>query len=1518
MRLQVIKNRLLLWLRRVVLYGLLATLVALFVGFFVLQIPAVQTRLSQRVLARFGSVSGFTITYDRLHFVWYDRLRIEGLLIRDPAQNVMIAAERLQVNFNLNSLLAHNEVNLDGARLQNTQVNLIKLQRDTLRDLNMNFFIAEINKATASGQGGGTSPKVNIGEIVLDQSSFSYLDPFQDSIATGFDYQHFRLGIPTAEVGNFKVIGDTIQMQVRSLVAEDQKTHLAIKELRTFFRISQKGMEFYNAHFRVNNSEINDTIAFFYESQRDFSDFNNKVTILAKLKNTTLDPADLDLFAPGVKFIGRPLHAQGVIRGRVTRLSYQNMDVRLGTSRLVGRLTMDGLPTVNETFMQIDLKDSRIHFADLETILGKSVTEPLRPLGTLALSGSFTGFVNDFVAKGVFQSKLGKIASDINLKINPDDPRQSAYRGKLQLTNFELGTFLNDTSLFQRVTMAGEIRGKGFSLASTEFTLNGEVPSIGIRGYTYRNITTNATFASQLFNGEVKIDDPNLQLAATGTIDFRNANEAVRIRASLDTAFVHRLGFIQEPLFVQTELDIDSRGLTLDSLFGDATFNHSTIAYQDKQISLDSIHVRSQLQNGIRSLSLESSIANVALTGTYAYTTLFADAQKLIHEFVLNIKNDKEKLRDYYASKKTADNKYEADFSVLLKTLAPVSHLIGRNIELSKNTAFTGRFSNDYTSRLKFYSQIDTLYLEGQQWNDVAIDFNGSKIRDSTDVLAMLTITSAEQRLSKVLTTEDLLVEAIWNGDHIDASLDVAQKGYAHAANIRSMVDFDRDSTLITFLPSTIRLLGTAWRVSTANQTRVKGNEWSIQNLQFANGNQSVRVDGHISNDPTKKLNLRVQDFSLNVLKTLTGIDLTGTVNGEVTAGDLYREPYVQNDISIDQLEIDQFLIGNVTGTNIWNRSDNQFDINLLIDRLGDRTLSLGGYYRPSEKNGLHLIGKLDKTNLKLAEPFLRGIFSKMDGTLTGQYTILGSFREPRIEGEGNIENGRLTVDYLKTDYSVSGVLAMSPSQVIFRNIEMTDAFGNGGTLNGYLGHRFFRDMRINLEGQFRNFQVLNTTSKDNELFYGQAYATGQLSFTGPLANMKISATARTEKKTRIFIPISGTKTVERKDYILFTPFSDTAYAKKTAAQATRKTQTSGLTMDFNLDITPDAYAEIIFDIKAGDIVRGYGKGDIKLQLDTKGEFNMFGVYEFERGFYNFTLYDIINKEFLINKGSRITWYGSPYTGTLDLDASYRQLASLSPILTDQTLAGASAVRRKYPVEVLLTLDGPMLSPQINFDIAAKDLPDNLVAEDGRSIRLQFEFNAFKARLDEQELKRQVFSLIVLRRFSPPDAFATSGSLYNSVSELLSNQLSYWLTQVDSNLEIDLDLGTLDQESFNTFQLRLSYSFFNGRLRVTRDGTFTNQSNRSDVASLAGDWTVDYSLTADGKFKVKMYSRSNFNQVVSTLGNQNAVTTGVSLSHTQSFNRISDLWRSARERRRRELEEAAQQGEPNDPDDDSQ
>jgi hypothetical protein len=705
----------------------------------------------------------------------------------------------------------------------------------------------------------------------------------------------------------------------------------------------------------------------------------------------------------------------------------------------------------------------------------------------------------------------------------------------------------------------------------------------------------------------------------------------------------------------------------------------------------------------------------------------------------------------------------------------------------------------------------------------------------------------------------------------------------------------------IKILPTRIRALDKEWTVDQNNYILNNGKEWSIHGLIIKNVDESVLLDGAISAQSDRQLMLKVNNLNLNILDAISSEKFSGIVNGEVKIRDVYTNPFLQNDVSISALTVNNFLIGDLNGKNNWNRNEQQFDIDFTIDRLGKRTVSLIGFYNPKKESPLFVKASLAKTNLKIIEPFLRGIFSEIDGTLSGEYLITGDFSKPLVNGDGVIEDGQIMIDYLRTLYSFSGKLGMNSTQIIFDDIELADAFKNKSKLRGFLTHKNYSKFRIVLNAEFSNFQLLNTSAKDNSLFYGQAYATGDLNILGPLENMKISATARSDKKTRILIPMNSTQSAEKKEFISFVNLSEES-KEKNAISKKAKSQPTGITMDLNLDITPDAYTEIIFNAKSGDIIRGYGRGDIRLQLDTKGEFTMFGLYEFERGYYNFTLYDVINKEFTINKGSRISWTGDPYTGQLALNASYKQLASLSPILSlNEAQQNSPQMRRKYPVEVLLKLEGPMLGPQINFDIVANDLPNSVPMDGDAPVQLKMSFQQFKAKLDEQELQKQVFSLIILKRFSSLDAFTASGAdLTRSVSELLSNQLSYWLTQVDENLEIDFDLPSFDQEAFNTFQLRLSYSFFGGRLRVTRDGTFGNQYARSEVSNLLGDWTVDYLLTPDGKFKVKMFNRTNINQLTSSLGSQSTISAGVSLAHTQNFNNWLDLITRTRERKRRE------------------
>ena len=157
-------------------------------------------------------------------------------------------------------------------------------------------------------------------------------------------------------------------------------------------------------------------------------------------------------------------------------------------------------------------------------------------------------------------------------------------------------------------------------------------------------------------------------------------------------------------------------------------------------------------------------------------------------------------------------------------------------------------------------------------------------------------------------------------------------------------------------------------------------------------------------------------------------------------------------------------------------------------------------------------------------------------------------------------------------------------------------------------------------------------------------------------------------------------------------------------------------------------------------------------------------------------------------------------------------------------------------------------------------------------------------------MKRQVFSLLILRKISPQTGFDLgAGAVQGSLSEFFSNQFSYFISQVDENLEVDVDLSSLDQNAFNTFQLRLSYTFLDGRLRVSGGGGLPQEGEDASTSSYIGDWSIRYLLTADGHLRVKAFSQTE--QLASAFIRE----TGVSFQYLKSFNDFRDLVTKSRE-----------------------
>ncbi len=470
------------------------------------------------------------------------------------------------------------------------------------------------------------------------------------------------------------------------------------------------------------------------------------------------------------------------------------------------------------------------------------------------------------------------------------------------------------------------------------------------------------------------------------------------------------------------------------------------------------------------------------------------------------------------------------------------------------------------------------------------------------------------------------------------------------------------------------------------------------------------------------------------------------------------------------------------------------------------------------------------------------------------------------------------------------------------KQLKLLDENANRAIVNGGIYHDSFRNYLMQLHLNFSKFKVLGTEISDESLYFGTAFGTGTMDILGATDNLQIDINAKTERGTKIYLALDGYAGVEEKSFIKFRDF------KQDSIKINKKDKIdlSGIKMNFNLELTPDAYGEIIFDKQSGDIISGNTQGKLNMIIDTKGDFTMFGDIEFVKGKYIFTFLNVVSKEFDIKAGSQVSWTGDPLGGQMNVQAMYKTRTSLLPIMAglDSTTMRAAELRRAYPVRVDLGVTGALLSPEIKFGVDISEYPA-IISTGNTAIPMETHVQAFKARLatNEQELSRQVFSVMVLNRLTASDAFATVGgqSLTSSVSELLTNQLSHWISQVDENLQVDMNLNGLTADALNTFQMRISYSMLNGRMQITRSGGFTSVANQTSATAVIGDWTVEYMITKDAKFRLKAYYKSITNTF--NINQNNAGASGTGVSYTHSFNSFRELIPRIRKAKRQSSDE---------------
>jgi hypothetical protein len=923
-------------------------------------------------------------------------------------------------------------------------------------------------------------------------------------------------------------------------------------------------------------------------------------------------------------------------------------------------------------------------------------------------------------------------------------------------------------------------------------------------------------------------------------------------------------------------------GANLDDFNGEITLVNSLFQKQDKQIQIYDFNLFAQHRPDTNRMILRSDFADAEITGQYEFEDIGKASARLLASHLPAFRNLM--TQDQEDANKLNNFRFSFDF----KNTFPITDFFFPELELARNSSLTGNY-NPSRYELNFTGRFPEFRFHDNTFTGLEL-----KLR-SNDSIAQISTTSDIFESVSLISMEQLDFQGVAQNDSFsyrinwqNAGLEELSKGnLGGLATFEFQVDQSIPRIHLEMDPGSIVLKDTLWNINAAT-IDIDTTSIAIENARISHNNQLFYLDGKISQNPADKLEILFRDFDLSHLNQAfktRRLEVDGMLEGSSTVSDIYGNLTFISDLSIEDFSLNGEELGNTFIKANWIHPEQmiQFDVQALRGEL--KTLMInGGYYPESRYIDFDLT--LDKLRLNIIEPYLSGIISDLSGITSGNVRLTGTTNEPLFNGMIQIQKTSLKVDYLQTIYSFSNAVEIRNNNLIFKDFEIFDQTGSRSVLNGGIRNTNLRDFVFDLNLDADNFHFLGTQAIHNNDFYGDARATGLLRLSGSRGDLQLNISARTDKGTHILIPINKGRTIEENNFITFINTGETNPGANDSNEG-RSGKLTGFTLEINIEATPDAITEIIFDPQVGDIMKGNGRGNIQLLIDPEGEFRMFGEYIIESGEYLFTLQNIFNKRLRVQQGGSITWNGDPTAAIIDMHAIYNAMAAPGVLVPEP----ADYLKNRMPVECHLIMTGNLLTPLISFDI---QMP-NAEAETRNILR-----NAIST---EEELTKQFLSLLVMNNFSSVSFYSGSGSATVAgagmagvtASEMLSNQLSNWLSQISNEFDIGVNYRPGDEISNEQVEVALSTQIFDDRVTIHTNVDVTSETSASTASSktntIVGDFDVDVKITGNGKLRFKAYNRYNHDQLYKT----SPYTQGIGFIFREDFNNLGELGRRYRE-----------------------
>jgi hypothetical protein len=1340
-----------------------------------------------------------------------------------------------------------------------------------------------------------------IAHLQLDNNSLQFDNDNMPRQAYGVDYNHILGDSLTLYADRFVMNTDSVGLNITKGKVHE-KSGLKIDALQGDILYASNQTYIKDLYIKTPGSEIKKGFAMQYASLDALTKSPANTNLDIELVDTRIQVKDILAFAPQLRSNPALAHPNDtwyvniVANGTLNRLFFKSLKFEgLRNTQINAQGTLAGLMTPAQAGGNFTIY--RFHTTQTDMALFT---------GGQRLSNAQLNLPEEFDISGNIIGNAGSLNTNLNLVTsmgsvglrgkfsNLTDPNKITYVAALHTNNLRLGTILRQPAQIGNLSGSFTVNGRGASPKNINTRFTGNIASVGYNQYQYHNIRLDGSLKGTSFSVHADAKDPNAALDLTASGNFSN-NPSFKVNGMIDSVKTLPLHLTTQPLVFRGKIDATVSNISADNIDADVLITKALFVSGNDRLPLDTVQLLSGHNEAGNYIQFRSDIANVNVSGQYRISDLGNIIQNTIQPYF------SVKPAATAATPAPYNFNFDADvvYSPILSSFMPGLTTM-EPLHASGNFVSGGQMNAVLTSKHILYNGTDIADL------NLTANTADSGLRVSGNI--------AHIKSGGSLDIYNTRLNAVALNNVINFNMGIDDQNSRNKYYLSGVLTQPTTGTYALKLnPDSLMLNYQRWTVTPDNLITITPNSVTANNFVLQQGAQKLSINSLAGND--QPLEVSFNSFRLATITGFVKSDsllIDGLMNGNVTLRNLMTQPVFTSDLTINDLSLRQDTLGNVN-VKVSSGSNNRYLTNVTLTGRGN-DLALTGSFAPTA-NDIDLDLNLDVRALQLhtMEGALASAITNASGAVNGKVRIAGTASKPAVKGDLNFDKASFALTMLGSQFRIDKEkIAVSENGFVFDNFTIRDSANNALNIDGTIGTTNFINYDFNLDVDARNFQAMNSTKKQNKLYYGKLVISSNIHIAGTEMKPVVDGSLTVNDGTllNIVIPQAEPGVQEREGIVQFVdmdaPENDSLFL---AADSLNRTNVLGMDVAVNIEIKKEAAFNVIVDEANGDFLNVRGEAVLSAGIDPSGKITMVGNYTLEEGSYQIS-FNFLQRRFLIQKGSTITWTGEPTTALVNVTAVYVANTAPLDLVADQISAPTPAIRNTYlqklPFEVHLNLTGELMKPVIAFDII---LPEDKNYGVSNDIVTSVQSRLGQIRQDEGEINKQVFALLLLGRFVGDNPFQSSGGggfdagsyARQSVSRLLTEQLNTLASGLINGVDLNFDVASSDdyttgeRRDRTDLNVGLSKRLLNDRLKITVGSNFQlegPQNSNQQNNNIAGNIAADYQISKDGRYLLRFYRRNQYEGVVDGY----IIETGLGFILSVDYNKFSQVLHRKRQR----------------------